>query len=152
MQGLGWSVQGKPNDHISLTARPNLVACHLDTTRAVRGPFLLGNHMSYLPRGNATDFKVLSVTLSPAQVSANPTAEQTFTVNGVQANDVVLSINKPTAQAGLGIVGWRVSAANTVGITFSNNTGGGITPTASQAYKIVVIRPENGASLPAAIV
>lgn len=80
-------------------------------------------------------------TLSPALIVLNTTAEQTFTVSGLVLNtDVVLSVSKPTAQAGLGIVGWRISADNTLAITFSNNTGASITPTASQVYSVVVYR------------
>lgn len=81
--------------------------------------------------------KSYSVSLSPALVAANTTAEQTFTVTGLEVGDVILSVNKPTAQAGLGIVGFRVSAANQIAITFSNNTAAGITPTAAETYKII---------------
>jgi len=97
--------------------------------------------MSYVS-GNLVTQSVISVTLSPALIVLNTTAEQTFTVNGLRVGDVV-SINKPTAQAGLGIVGSRVSAANTLGITFSNNTASSITPTAAQVYKVVVSRPDS---------
>lgn len=91
--------------------------------------------------GNVQQLWMMKATLSPAQVAANTTAEQTFTVPGVRlSSDVITSISKPTAQAGLGIVGWRVSADDTVGITFSNNTAAGITPTASQDYQIQVSR------------
>jgi len=80
-------------------------------------------------------------TLSPAIVAANTTAEQTFTVSGlVSSTDFVVGISKPTTQAGLGIVGHRVSADNTLAITFSNNTGTGITPTATQVYTLLVYR------------
>lgn len=81
--------------------------------------------------------RTYSITISPAQVAANTTAEQTFTCNGLTTNDAVVAVNKPTAQAGLGIVGFRVTAANTLGITFSNNTAAGITPTASEKYLVV---------------
>jgi hypothetical protein len=97
--------------------------------------------MSYV-LGNLVKQSVISVTLSPALIVLNTTAEQTFTVNGLLAGDVVC-VNKPTAQAGLGIVGSRVSAANTLGITFSNNTASSITPTAAQVYKVVVSRPDS---------
>lgn len=83
---------------------------------------------------------ILEATLSPAQVAANTTAEQTFTVQGLHANDVVVAVIKPTAQAGLGIVGFRVTSTGLLGITFSNNTAAAITPTASQVYKICVVR------------
>jgi hypothetical protein len=97
--------------------------------------------MSYV-LGNLVKQSVISVTLTPVAIVLNTTAEQTFTVNGLLAGDVVC-VNKPTAQAGLGIVGSRVSAANTLGITFSNNTGSSITPTAAQVYKVLVSRPDS---------
>ena len=97
--------------------------------------------MSYV-LGNLVKQSVISVTLSPVAIVLNTTAEQTFTVNGLLPGDFV-SCNKPTAQAGLGIVGCRVSAANTLAITFSNNTGSSITPTAAQVYKILVTRPDS---------
>lgn len=81
----------------------------------------------------------LTATLSPAQVAANTTAEQTFTVTGVAVGDVIF-VNKPTAQAGLGIAGVRVSAANQIAITFVNATASPITPTASQTYQIGGLR------------
>ena len=97
--------------------------------------------MSYV-LGNLVKQSVISVTLSPVAIVLNTTAEQTFTVNGLLPGDFV-SCNKPTSQAGLGIVGCRVSAANTFAITFSNNTGSSITPTAAQVYKILVARPDS---------
>ncbi len=81
-----------------------------------------------------------SATLSPAAVSANTCAEQTFTVTGVQAADAVIAVNKPTAQAGLGIAGARAAGANSIGITFCNNTAGAITPTASETYKFAILQ------------
>jgi len=77
--------------------------------------------------------------LSPVSVAANTSAEQTFTVAGLTTADTVF-VNKPTAQAGLGIVGVRVSAANTLAITFGNFTASPIVPTAAQAYAVVAIR------------
>ena len=97
--------------------------------------------MSYV-LGNLVKQSVISVTLSPAEVAANTSAEQTFTVNGLRAGDFV-SINKPTAQAGLGIDGARVSAANTLAITFGNYTASGITPTAAQVYLVLVARKDS---------
>lgn len=85
--------------------------------------------------------KRYQITISPALVAANTTAEQTFTCTGlVVATDTIIGVSKPTAQAGLGIVGWRCSADNTVAITFSNNTVGGITPTAAQVYTVFAHR------------
>lgn len=86
-----------------------------------------------------TQIRVYTPSLTPAEVAANTTAEQTFTVTGLTAADKVF-VNKPTAQAGLGIVGQRVSAANTLAITFANVTASPITPTAAQSYAVVAMR------------
>lgn len=83
-----------------------------------------------------------SKALSPSAVSANTSAEQTFTFSGVRATDFLCTVIKPTAQAGLGIVGWRITAADTIGITFMNNTGSPITPTAAEVYLFKFNRPE----------
>jgi hypothetical protein len=77
--------------------------------------------------------------LTPAEVAANTCAEQTFTVTGVHASDIVF-VNKPTAQAGLGVAGVRASGTNQVGITFCNATASPITPTAAQTYGFGVLR------------
>src|SRR5262245_38810273 len=81
-----------------------------------------------------------SVTLSPAQVAANTAAEQTFIVNGLDQTTDIVVVHKPTAQAGSGIVGARVSAASVLAITFANNTASPITPTASEVYRVVAFR------------
>lgn len=83
----------------------------------------------------AARLAVVSLTLSPAAVGTN--VEQTFTLNGLLPGDVILAVNKPTYQSGIGITGFRVTAANTLGITF---TGSG-TPTASEVYQVVCYRP-----------
>ena len=99
-----------------------------------------------IPDGNTQQLYVMKATLSPAQVAINTTAEQTFTVPGLRlSTDMICAVSKPTAQAGLGIVGWRVTANDTLGITFSNNTGTAITPTASQVYLIQVARIDGDA-------
>jgi len=82
---------------------------------------------------------VLTATIDVASVGANTTAEQTFTVAGLEVGDVVF-VNKPTLSAGLGISGARVSAADTLALTFNNNTAAPIDP-ASQEYLIGVIKP-----------
>ena len=78
----------------------------------------------------------ISQTLSPAIVAANTTAEQQFAVVGLQAGFLV-QVNKPTAQAGLDIVGCRIVSNNVLGITFCNVTGTGITPTPAESYNII---------------
>ncbi|HDR9075891.1 TPA: hypothetical protein QDB15_001111 [Burkholderia vietnamiensis] len=70
-------------------------------------------------------------TLTPAQVAANTSAEQTFTVPGLQVGDSV-DINKASHQVGLFIGNVRVSAKDTLAIQYVNQTGAPITPTAEQ--------------------
>lgn len=85
-----------------------------------------------------TQVRVYSQALDPASVAANTTAEQTFTVTGLTTADKVF-VNKPTNTAGLGIVNARVSAADTLAITFGNFTGLAI-DAASETYTITAIR------------
>lgn len=102
----------------------------------------MSNAPSTTSSGNVQNEWTLAVTLSPASVANATSAEQTFTVTGVRPGDAIY-VNKPTAQAGLGIVGTRVTANDTVGITFMNATAATITPTASQVYIVNVVRPDN---------
>ncbi len=84
---------------------------------------------------------VIATAITPASVAANTTAEHSFTVINLLPGDSV-SVGKPSFQAGLGIVNARVSAANTLAITFSNNTASAIVP-ASETYTLNVTRAEN---------
>lgn len=94
-------------------------------------------------RGNAFASNIYQLTLSPASVAANTTAAQTFTFKGLNAILHFVSVNYvSTAQAGLGIVNARVSAADTLEITFINATASPITPTASGLYNLLVNRSE----------
>jgi|GEM_PF-6258571 len=78
------------------------------------------------------------ITINPTTVNANTTSEQTFTVVGLAVTDIVY-VNKPTHQAGLGIVGVRASDVDELAITFMNTTGSGIDPT-SETYLVAAIR------------
>ena len=82
-----------------------------------------------------------TVSLDVTSVPANSTAEQTFTVSGVASNDMVLSVNKPTHTSDLIIGGYRVSAKDTIAITFKNSSGSPIDP-AAEEYEIAVLRKE----------
>lgn len=82
--------------------------------------------------------QTFTVTLDVSSVSANTTSEQTVTVNGLTTQDIVY-INKPSHTTGLGIVNCRVSAANTLAVTFMNTTGSPIDP-GSEDYFVVAIR------------
>lgn len=81
---------------------------------------------------------MISVSLTPSEVSANSTSEQAFTVEGVASNaDVV--VNGPTQTSGVVMGQAFVSDKDEVTISFVNPTASGVTP-ASGTYKIRVLR------------
>ncbi len=76
-----------------------------------------------------------------AETATITTAEQTVTVPGLEVGDMV-SVSKPTAQAGLGVVGVRVSAKDTLAITFNNPTASGVTSLALESWLGTVYKSE----------
>jgi hypothetical protein len=105
-----------------------------------------------IPTGNLANIVMLQATLTPAEVAAATTAQQTFTVQGLRTSDMVF-VQKPTAQAGIGISGAVVIAANVLGISFVNATAAtATTPTAGETYLILVVRRENLGPLPTAFI
>ena len=73
---------------------------------------------------------------------------------GLLPGDVIIGVSKPTAQAGLGIGGFRNDplVADKFYITFVNPTAGTVTPTASETYQITVARPIPGSSAISSVV
>lgn len=94
-----------------------------------------------LTRGEA----VIAVSFSAASVGAATAAEQTVTVSGVAVGDFV-SVNPPANTKATAVASARVTAANTVGITFVNPTAGALTPDAG-TYLIRVVRPYPSAAV-----
>ncbi|MBT9146258.1 MAG: hypothetical protein DDT42_02140 [candidate division WS2 bacterium] len=80
--------------------------------------------------------EVITQTLTPVSLGAASCVEQTFTVAGLLTTDVV-SVYWPGSATAVGLVGARVSAANTLALTFVNPTAGALTPTAG-SYRIQV--------------
>jgi hypothetical protein len=89
---------------------------------------------TYFKGGQRVD--VITQTLTPVAVAAAVCAEQTFTVPGLLTTQFVEIVGAPTGNA-TASVGCRVSAANTLAITFCNPTAGSLTPGAG-AYRILV--------------
>ena len=86
---------------------------------------------------------------SAAQVAANTTSELTTTVPGLLPGDICdLYLVSAAMTTGLQIANVRVSAANTLAVTWANNTGAAVTvPTAT--WNANVTRPEiTGSALP----
>lgn len=131
----GWicSVAGTPGTWVAIPAASDATA----GWKAVMAP----TSLTVGSAGTAvTKLAKYTATLSPASVAANTTAVQALAVTGIAAGDVVVGVSKPTAQAGLGIVGWYNNGTNSIGIVFSNNTASPITPTAAEVYTFVVIQ------------
>ena len=86
----------------------------------------------------AAPLVVFSQTLTPTSVAAQTTAEQTFAItspNTLIASSAVWINKVSSVTPGLAILGVRVSAANTLAITFANMTATAITPPA-ESYLI----------------
>ncbi len=79
-------------------------------------------------------------TIDVASVAANTVVAQTFTVTGLAADDLVISVD-PDIDIGLGMGTVRVSAADTISIEFINPTGSSVDP-ASGTWDILVVRPQ----------
>lgn len=103
---------------------------------------MAATHFSSLGIGSGgtelTLIKVYTPTINPASIAAATSAEQTFTVTGLTTADKVVVI-KPSVTAGVGIVNARVSAADTLAITFMNATAGALDP-ASEVYTVLAFR------------
>lgn len=100
-----------------------------------------------VPRGNILYSFLAVPVLTPVAVAQNISAEQSFTIPGLKVGDFV-TVNVNVAQtAGISIGNSRVSAADTLQISFCNDTGGSLTP-ASGVYYLDIKRPESFSNLP----
>lgn len=77
--------------------------------------------------------------ISPTAVAGNSESVQTFTVTGLQTQDILI-VRKPTVQTNLLVAEGWVSATNTLSIRFVNLSAQSITPTASETYRILATR------------
>lgn len=90
------------------------------------------------PTGVAiTSIAAFTANLTPS-LFGTTTSEQSFTVNGILATDAIFVSPPTTPVAGTGIAAAR-AGFNTAIITFFNQTGGNVTPSAGN-YLIVAIR------------
>ena len=96
---------------------------------------------------NSQKALIFSAALAPVSVAANTTAEQIFALTagtGVVVSDFV-TVNKPAAQAGLGVVNVRAAGVDSIAITYANNTASPIVPTTEtylvKAEKVTAVTP-----------
>lgn len=121
------------------------------------GPATTVTSNATYPVGNHSLIETLKVNLGTiAGILTITTTEITFSGlgTGLLAGDVILGVNKPTAQAGLGIAGFRVDPLvnDKFYITYVNPTAGTVTPTASETYCIVVARMTQSNTALAAVI
>lgn len=90
---------------------------------------------------NEDRWAIVNFTYNPASIAAATTAEQTVTIPGLRVGDYLGELTKPSLTAGVCIVNTRVSAADTLAITWANVTAGSIDPPV-ETYSIYVLRPE----------
>lgn len=83
---------------------------------------------------------VTAVTLTPAAITGNTTAEQVFSVPGVAASSVALVNKASSFTSGIGIVGYRVTGSSSVAITFINMSTATVTPP-SESYTVGAFAP-----------
>src|SRR3990167_8704929 len=91
---------------------------------------------------NEAPMTKFEVSLSPSAVGVSASTEQSFTVTGL-VNPSVVYVTKPSFTSGIGIVNCRVSAADTLGITFCNPTAASITPP-TETYIVAAVGPVLG--------
>ena len=95
------------------------------------------NWFSAVAQGHRST-QTLTAILDPVSVAANTVVRQTFIVAGLTTSDIV-AVNPPALTAGLEILNARVTATNTLQITFWNTTGAPIDDTANP-YLILAVR------------
>ena len=90
---------------------------------------------------------IAEATFDPASVAANTSADNATTINvpGANVGDLVIAF-KPTTDAGLAVVDARVSAADTIQVTFMNSTASPV-DASSESWKFLVIKPD-GSTFP----
>ncbi|MCK5602175.1 hypothetical protein KAR91_09910 [Candidatus Pacearchaeota archaeon] len=88
---------------------------------------------------NGDAYGVADITVDLGSVAANTTEEETVTVPGL-TTDMYVMVNKPSLDAGIGIAGARVSAANTLILTVVNSTAGAV-DASSETYKLFWFKP-----------
>jgi len=103
-----------------------------------------------IQRGNALFDTLIAPTITwSGSVGATSTAELTATIPGFQVGDVISGTSIGAAlTTGLSYTNWRVSAPNTIAVTWVNTTAGALTPQ-SGPWNIEVMRPENPSNIPA---
>ena len=97
---------------------------------------------STIGRGNILVSMLIGPTLTPTSVAAATTAEQSFSIPGLQPTDFINVSFNGTQTAGMAVENARCATAGVLLMAFSNDTAGTLTP-ASGVYIIGIDRAEN---------
>lgn len=89
--------------------------------------------MAYFAGFSAVPKFSQAVTLNPANVPAASVSVETFTIKGLNPGFMISVVMAPSLEAGVTLVSSRISAVNTLELTFRNNTAAAINP-ASQTF------------------
>ncbi len=92
-------------------------------------------------RGNIIVSMLIGPTLTPVAVGAATTAEQNFSLAGLQPNDFINVSFNGAQTAGIAVENARCVTAGVLTLAFSNDTAGTLTPAAG-IYIIGVDRAE----------
>ena len=96
--------------------------------------------MSNILTGIITEMGVITVTYDAASQAANDTDEDTVTVSGLKIGDYV-ALAAPAHTDGIGICDCRVTADDTLSITWTNPTGAAV-DRASADFLLFWARPD----------
>ena len=97
--------------------------------------------MSNILTGNIAEMGIVTFTYDPASQATIDTDEDTVTVVGLRVGDFVV-VNKPTHTDGVGLTDARVTATDTLSVTWVNPTAGAVNP-ASETYTLIWFRPDS---------
>jgi len=82
------------------------------------------------------------VSITPGAIALSSTVDVSVTLPGALSTDFIMNVTKPTLTSGVDIGNARMTANNTMKITFQNSTSAQITP-ATETYTICLARPSN---------
>jgi len=91
-----------------------------------------------LLRSKSLDIRQVFISYNPTSIDANTSEQQTLTLTGLKADDLILRVYKPHT-AGLIVNDGQVTADNTLGINFANVTGSPIDP-GEETYTVIYIK------------
>ena len=133
----GWLITYKQSAHAGEAIWQEFVPFHSATmahTRYMRKAIDASNWGTWSAAGPLK----FAASLTPSSVAANTSVAEVFTVTGVRTGDVV-SVTPPGHAAGVLVGAARVSASDTVRISFGNLTAGVLSPPAG-SYRFSVTR------------